>query len=117
MGLSLPRWGLFCFVYVLCVAVGISKCTETILFVPHPSHSSFRYVTNYVISNTLLFNVLKIPKKKGDPWEVGSDCCELLPHGSLAFSSLSYADTCNKNIRLTTWEMCCLNGIYQGKQC
>lgn len=69
MGLSLSRWGLFCFVHVLCVAVGISKGTETILFVAHLSHSSFRYVTNYVISNTLIFNVLKIlpPKKRVIP--------------------------------------------------
>lgn len=67
LSLALSRWGLFCFVHVLCVAVGISKCTETILFVAHLSHSSFRYVTNYVISNTLIFNVLKIPKKRVIP--------------------------------------------------
>lgn len=33
------------------------------------------------------FYVLKIPQEKGDPWEVRRSCCELLPHGSLTFSS------------------------------
>jgi hypothetical protein len=47
-------------VYVL----NINKYTETILFIEFLSHSSFRYVANYVTSNANNYNGLTFSKER-----------------------------------------------------
>lgn len=80
----------------VCVAVDTNRGTKTILFTALLSLSSFIYVANYVTSNEIIYNGLRMSKGRKTAGKVERDavkCSTAYCLSSLTFSSFKVMPT------------------------